>query len=278
MTRLPTLLLLASLLGAAAAQAPAPARPPRTDAEKVVKGACSEAQSRNLFTGCDADGDDRLDVFEAGRAIAIVRGARDVEGFARFDEDRDGFVAWPEFDRALRATLDRGVPFRIRVLRPDAPTAQEPTPRTPQQLLLRLYDRDGDGAIDDGELRRFSGDVGLPPLLLLGLPLARFDRDGNGRLDVDELAPLLAGMPVVDAKKDPRVTILRLPAPWNVADGDRDGALDPAELAAALRKVDERLAEWSPELVRALDKDRDGKLQQGELPPDPTPPAARAGS
>jgi Ca2+-binding EF-hand superfamily protein len=194
--------------GFAAAQSPPPsrggkpaaARPPE---QRVVRGDCSEAQSRNLFAGCDADGDDRLDLFEAATAIDAVRGVRDLDGFARFDVDRDGFIGWGEFDRVLRTTLDSGLPFRVNVVRPGAPATTEVKPLAAPPALLQEHDADG------------------------------------------------------------------------------DGALDANEVAAALRRVDARLATWSAELLRALDLNRDGKLQAAELAPaprsaPPPPPSATA--
>lgn len=266
--------LTLSLLAAAAAAQVAPQPPQRPPVERVVRGMATETQSRNLFVGCDADADDRLDVFEAGAAIAIVHGPRDVAGFAEFDRDRDGFVSWPEFDRTLRQTLQRGAPFLVRPLRPDAPTQPEAATATPQQLLLRLYDADADGEIGQEEFARFVRDTGLPPLLLLTNPLAQLDADRNGKLSADELAPAMAGFPIVDPKKDPRTTSLRMPAPWGEADADRDGAIDADELAKALRRVDPRLAPWAAEILRAADKDRDGKLRGAELS---TPTAASRG-
>jgi len=268
---LPMTLSLLAATAAAQVQPQAPKRPP---VERVVRGMATETQSRNLFVGCDADGDDRLDVFEAGAAIEIVHGPRDVSGFAEFDRDRDGFVSWPEFDRALRQTLLRGTPFRVRPLRPDAPTQAEAAPTTPQQLLLRLYDIDADGEVGQDEFARFVRDTGLPPLLLLTNPLAQFDADRNGKLSADELAPALAGFPIVDPKKDPRTTSLRMPAPWGEADTDRDGGIDGDELGKALRRVDPRLAPWAAEILRAADIDRDGKLRGAEL----TVPSGAAGS
>lgn len=269
--RLP--LTLALLAAAATAQAQ---RPEVAPPERVVRGMATETQSRNLFVGCDADGDDRLDVFEAGSAIEIVRGARDVDGFAQFDRDRDGYVSWAEFHQTLLRTLQRGAAFRVRPLRPNAPRQPEAAPATPQQLLLRLYDADGDGEVDQVEFSRFVREAGLPPLLLLVNPLAQLDADRNGKLSAEELAPTLAGFPIVDPKKDPRTTSLRMPTPWGEADEDRDGAIDAAELARTLRRVDPRLATWAAELLQAADKDRDGKLRGAELTPPPGQAASAA--
>lgn len=255
---LPTIALLAAAAAAQATPRPEPD-------ERIVRGIVTETQSRNLFAGCDADGDDRLDVLEAGAALGSVRGARDLDGFAQFDRNRDGFVDWPEFHRTMQTTLDRGAAFRVRSLRPNAPRQPEPATATPQQLLLRLYDGDADGGIDQMEFTRFVRDAGLPPLLMLTNPLARLDRNRDGKLDADELAPALLGLPIVDPKKDPRTTSMRLPAPWGEADDDRDGAIDAAELAKALRRVDARLSTWAAEILRGADTNRDGKLQGDEL-------------
>ncbi|MCA3009087.1 MAG: hypothetical protein INH34_12000 [Phycisphaerales bacterium] len=198
------LIVLCAAAAAMAQTAPPPAsgKPaaPRQPEQQSVRGDCSEAKSRSLFSGCDADADDRLDVFEAGEAIEMVRGIRDVDGFARFDADRDGFVSWPEFDRMLRTTLDAGATFRVKLARPAAPQLPEIKPAAAPQALLREHD------------------------------------------------------------------------------ANRDGALDAAELGAALRRVDAQLATWAAELLRAHDVDRDGKLQAAEVAKLPValPPAATA--
>ncbi|MFN7670102.1 MAG: hypothetical protein ACK5S5_06620 [Planctomycetota bacterium] len=166
---------------------PAAPRPPE---QRTVRGDCSEAQSRNLFAGCDTDGDDRLDVFEASGAIEALRGLRDLDGFARFDVDRDGFIGWQEFDRVLRATLDSGLPFRVTVLRPAAPATPEVRSLAAPQALLLEHDADRDGALDavelGGALRRLDARCALWSAELL----RALDQDRDGKLQATELAPL----------------------------------------------------------------------------------------
>jgi Ca2+-binding EF-hand superfamily protein len=189
------LLPLVCLCTAAAAQtAPPPAggKPasPRQPEVRVVRGDCSEAQSRSLFTSCDADGDDRLDVFEAGEAIEMVHGARDVDGFARFDVDRDGFVTWREFDRALHTTLDAGATFRVKPARAAAPATPETKPLVDAKALLTTHDANRDGALDatelGGALRRVDARLATWAAELL----RACDADRDGKLQPAELQKL----------------------------------------------------------------------------------------
>lgn len=258
-------------LCASAASSQAPAKdgkgavspPPTPGTERSFRGSCSEAASRDVFTACDADGDDRLDVFEASDALETVRGARDWVGFGRLDKDRDGYVTWPEFDAALRTTLQRGGTFRVRTVRPLAPPTPEPKPATPVQKFLQLHDTDQNGGLDPAEIDRFVRERGLPGL---GSQLRSLDTDHSGRLEEAELAPWFARMPGMAPAAGGTAGGTGLMPPWRDADRDRSGAIDANELAAVLRHLDPALATWARELLRALDRNGDGVLQPAELP------------
>lgn len=255
-----------ALLGAAFAQAPtsggATAAP--REPERTVRGSCSEAASRDLFTMCDADGDDRLDMLEAGQALDALRTPRDVEGFAALDRDRDGYVSWPEFDACLQQTLQRGATFRVRPLRPAAPPTTAPQPATPVQKFIQAYDSNQNGSLDKPEVdeylrkNRLSRDVGAQLWIL--------DLDHNGRLDEAELAPWLDKILAFLGPPAAAANASQLPAPWAAADRDHSQTLDANELATALRRLDPSLAVWAAELLRALDRNHDGVLQPEELP------------
>ena len=67
---------------------------------------------------------------------------------------------------------------------------------------------------------------------------------------------------------------------WSSVDADKDNRIDEAELAQLLRALDPSLARWSPQLLQALDRDKDGKLQPIEIaamPPQPGTAAAGRG-
>ncbi len=263
--------------GPAPAKAPAPTgqpgKPqepkPQATAERVYRGPYDVTTSRDLFSACDRDADDRLDVLEAGDALDGLRDAKDHDGFARYDSDRDGYVTWPEFDAVFRQSLLRQGVVRLRPCRPlrsDSRSSGE------LQQFLRLHDGNGDAALDPAEIERLVRLGILPPTLTS--KLRSLDHDGSGRLEEAELAPWFeqlprASRPVVER---PGVGSV-LPAPWNRCDADRDQTISKDELGLALRRIDPSLERWVPQLLQKLDGNRDGKLQSGELP---APAAAAA--
>ncbi|MCU0865467.1 MAG: hypothetical protein MUC36_16910 [Planctomycetes bacterium] len=244
-----------------------PVRPPPV--ERTYRGAVDEAQSRDLFTACDSNADDRLDIFEAGSSLSLVRGAQDTEGFGRIDKDRDGFLAWPEFDQALRRALAGGGTMKARPNRALAVPLPEPRAATRLQQFLQMHDSNRNGGIDPGELDQFLRQANLPPGIASQLRL--LDQDRSGRLEATELAPWLdrlAAPTPAAAPAEPAKTS-SLPAPWGVADADVSNSIDEAELGRVLRHLDPLLGNWAAALKQLLDRNRDGVLQAAELTPDP---------
>lgn len=240
-----------------------------TKPKPVLADTWTEERSRALFRACDADGDDRLDLFETADALDLLADATDLASFRRLDRDRDGFVGHAEFDGHFRTVVQRGDALRVRPVRPVDP---EPAPAneaaaTPLRHLLQLHDKDRSGDLDFAEIDALVLRLSLPkewPALLKGT-----DRDGNGRVVETELQPLLdelLGATAPPAAKKPPVT---LPEAWRPVDTDRDGKVSEVELAAALAKVDPSLARWSKQLLGTADKDGDGVLTPAELPPAP---------
>ncbi len=263
-------LLAAAAPGQAKAK-PADGRnaPARAGEDRTFRGTCSEATSRDLFSACDADGDDRLDVFEASASIGTVHDARDHGNFARIDKDRDGYVSWPEFDGFLRTTLHVGGTFRVRTCRPLAPAAPEAKPASPLQRFVQLHDANRNGALDAAEIDQYVARTRVPQGL--AQQLRTLDVDRSGRVEEAELAPWfeLSGQA---PESDPAAGSLLLP-PWAAGDADHNNTIDAGELAAMLRRLDPSLDRWAAELLRCLDRNRDGILQSEELP---GPAAARA--
>lgn len=242
---------------------PAEAAPPAPrGTTRTFRGQCSEATSRDLFTSCDADGDDRLDIFETSDAFDALRSVRDTGGFARFDRDRDGYVSWPEFDRVLHETLERGGAFTVRTARPFAPPTPTPQAATPARKLLQLYDANKNGGLDPLEIDAYVAQDKLPPAL--GVDLKQSDADRSGRIEEAELEAWL--------KKQYRGANLDLgtssdlPPPWQRVDKDQNGIIDVTELATALRLLDPELGVWAEQVLLALDTNGDGRLQPAELP------------
>lgn len=260
------LLAAAAMIGPMAAQSPsmtptAPQEPnPAATAERAFRGTHDESQSRDLFTACDGDGDDRLDIFEAGATLALVRGPQDSVGFSRLDKDRDGFLSWPEFDQAFKRAIAGGGSFKVRPARPLAPPTPKPQVATKLQQFLQLHDANRNGGLDPSELDQFLRQANLPPDL--GPQLRMLDQDRSGRLEPAELAPWLdrlLGAPVTGAAPS------GLPAPWRDADTDGNQAVDDVELGRVLRRLDPMLASWAAEIEKRLDSNRDGTLQATEL-------------
>ena len=256
-----------------AAQEPRPARsaesagrsaPPRTSVHSY-----SERASRDLFTACDADSDDRLDLFEACEALESLEDPKDSEAFLRLDSDRDGFLSWPEFDHHLWSIVQKGGSLHVRPCRhlvDQAPERQEARAATPLQRFLRLHDANGNGGLDAPEIDQMVRRTGLPPAIVG--QLRTLDHDQSGRIEVAELAPwfeLLRGL-VPEAGAEPPAPGGALPPPWRTEDLDADGRIDEAELTAMLRRLDPSLPRWAAHLLRNLDRNRDGALDATELP------------
>ena len=261
-------LLLAALLAPLSAQEDAAPqsdrRAPRTSVHRY-----SESVSRDLFRACDADSDDRLDVFEASSAPDAVRDPQDSEAFQRFDTDRDGYVSWPEFDRSFWNLVQRGGAFHVRPCRSlvdQAPEGQEARPSSPLRDFLRMFDRNGNGGLDPEELEQMARTTNLPPAI--SGELRSLDLDHSGRVEEAELAPwfeLLRGL-VPGAGRPAKTSTSTLPPPWQSGDVDQDGRIDQAEFTAMLRRLDATLVRWAAQLLRSLDRDRDGRLSPSELP------------
>lgn len=269
-SRLPTALSsFAAFAAIAAAQAPSSAPEPGSRNARTGVTTYSESVSRDLFSACDSDSDDRLDVFEAGDSLDAVRDAKDAAGFERLDTDRDGFVSWPEFDRHFWAIVQRGGAFHVRPCRSLAepsPERQEARPASPLQVFLRLHDKNGNGGLDPDELEQMVRTTNLPPSL--GSELRKLDQDMSGRVDEAELAPAFELLRpfVTGTPGAPAAASGALPPPWQAADTDGNGRIDQEEFASVLRRLDPTLARWAQVLLRALDKNGDGSLVGSELP------------
>lgn len=275
-------LVTASALGQQAAPerpaTPAPAPTPATTPTPTAPGQSSadvhsEARSRELFTACDGDGDDRLDLFEASDAFENLGDPRDPTGFRRLDTDRDGYVTWPEFDAWFRSVVRHGATFRVRTCRSlvqQAPELQRAQAPTPLQRFLQLYDENRNGGLDPEEIDRLVKQQGLPPTT--AAQLRALDLDHSGRVEETELAPfferLRTALPLSGAIRatDTTKSPAGLPPQWAALDLDGDGRIDVGDLANALRRIDPDLARWAPQLLRACDKNHDGTLGPDELP------------
>ena len=69
------------------------------------------------------------------------------------------------------------------------------------QNVFKAYDRDGDGAIDGGELTSMLKEAGIGSGLTRGMYasaiISRGDKDGDGKIQWDELQSLVGGKKLV---------------------------------------------------------------------------------
>jgi Ca2+-binding EF-hand superfamily protein len=272
---LPRIALLATMTTLLAAQTePSPKKRPEAQGPgRATADVYSEARSREMFTACDGNSDDRLDLFEACEAIESLGDPKDGKAFQRLDRDRDGFLAWPEFDQHFKSVAKAGGTFRVRTCRrlvQQAPEQQQARPATPMQKFLKLYDGNGNGGLDPDEIDQLVVQVGLPPAV--GTQLRGLDLDNSGRVEETELAAgieLVRGsFPLLVAAANKPATTL--PAPWGSIDENGDQEITLEELTAALRRLDPGLARWAEYLMRRFDHDKNGKLTADELPVAPT--------
>jgi Ca2+-binding EF-hand superfamily protein len=279
--------LLLGLLGPhlAAQQAPTPVRPTSPGATTTSGSQGSQAPtrarvefdkhdpatSRRAFAHCDADRDDRLDLFEANDAIEALGDPRDTKAFARLDTNRDGFVDWQEFDQHFQHVVGRGRALALRPHRPlPAPTGAPAAPTaTPLQRFFRLYDQNRNGGLDPDEVDRLASQLGLLPMITASL--RGLDSNASGKIEEGELAPwfdqiqkLVPGLANLGGSTEPSAAG-GLGAPWGLDDNDANGQLDPREFERALRRVDPTLARWAAALFARLDRNGDQQLDSREL-------------
>jgi Ca2+-binding EF-hand superfamily protein len=260
----------------ASAQAPPPAARPAAP-ERTVLHDYSEPQSRALFTACDEDGDDRLDVFETRAALADLGDTDKPAWFRRHDSDRDGFLDWPEFDRFYGDLVRGGGTLTVRLAQP-LPTA--PKPVTPAAAAAPnatdLFDTNRDGVLDQREAESMLRELNVPPSLVAMLRLLDVDRDG--RYTEAELAPALQNLNLGPFAKGtpakPATPAPPLPPAWAALDRDRTQTIDLRELSAALRRVDPQLDRWAGKVHAGSDKNNDGQLRVNELPAEEARPEA----
>ena len=236
----------------------------------------TESKSRSLFTSCDANSDDRLDFFEACSAFDWLRGKKDHAGFARLDQDRDGYVGWPEFDRHFQATVKRGAIFRVdpcRRLVEQAPEHQKASAASPLQVFLQLLDANRNGGLDPAEIDQLARLGIVTPQAIH--QLRNLDLDRTGRVEEPELGPWFKQHKVVPLL--PPGLLLTAPPAALIGDENGDGTLDESEFTHMLQRLDPSLGRWAATLMQRLDRNQDKRLDQQELS-SPDIGTAQAGS
>ncbi|MCC6670110.1 MAG: hypothetical protein IT458_03555 [Planctomycetes bacterium] len=263
-----------ALHGVLVAQEVPPAAATRPAAPLLAFDSHDEPLSRQLFAACDQGGDDRLSIFEARRSVPSLEG--DLEPFRAADQDADGFLSWPEFDRLFREVVRQGGVFRIR---PQAPVAVDSTVPRPgasehpeADRVLRMLDRNGSGDLDLPEFQPLVRSVN--PTLDATAVFRTLDRNASGRLEVRELVELTRLLPGIGGTAAADLEAHdRLPAAWRPADRDRNGWVDAGELAAALERLHPGLRRWAARILKDADRAGTGRFGPEELRAFERPPA-----
>lgn len=222
-----------------------------------------EATSRILFVCIDANADDRLNLSEAGQALETVAGIRDRTSFRRLDQDRDGFLSWPEFDAHLRDVIRSGESFYLHPRRPELLAVDMVVSLEPEEdpTVMGLVDRDKSGTLSREEVLALLNAARLPPEYIEQFPT--LDLDGSGTLSRTEAAPL--EILLVRLTADNPTNRETLPPAYRGADHNGDGHLDLLELGVCLRMLDPGLGRWSDKVLKDADSNSSGTLDQGEL-------------
>lgn len=257
LAKLSTALALCTALAAQQAEPPKQGTTPRRE---VSTGSYDIQNSRQLFAACDRNGDGDLDLFEAVDAIDSLDGSRD--RFRRLDRNRDGFLGFAEFDRHFQDVIVHGGMMRLFTLRPVALIDREEA-RSQAPRLMQLFDRDRSGELSQPEIARMLEYANLPLPLLKQVDI---DRNRSGTLSMEELTPILPflQLPGIERQQAPPGATI-LPSPFDSWDLDASGAIDPSELALALRRVDPQLSRWAEAAMPGLDRNKDWRLSAEEL-------------
>lgn len=256
------------LAGVVAWQLPAQTRPADEQAppqEPILRLARPDLdQARLAFWLADLNGDDRIVYREARRCFTDVEG---LDGFRRYDLDRDGLVHFDEFRARFDDVLRHRVAFVLRgpaAIRhaPLDPTAPRAAEEALASFILRQLDANRDGRLDPSEWSTLVTMIGS-----LGAARQIFDEadsDQSRDLNVTELAPIAQRLWQVTGGGRPRPernpAMPQLPKPLADADADLDDNVDGRELAYALRRVDPLLARFADEILERVDSNGDGRI------------------
>nr|XP_022332304.1 neo-calmodulin-like [Crassostrea virginica] len=126
---------------------------------------------------------------------------------------------------------------------------------------FNLFDKDGDGTISTSELAMVMRSLGQNPSdMELEMMLRGVDEDGNGSIDFEEFVLMMA------KKLERSNTEDEIREAFKLFDTDNNGFITVAELRNILTDTGEKIRpEEADELIKAIDKDGDGKIDYEEF-------------
>jgi len=161
------------------------------------------------------------------------------------DANHDGKLSAEEIAAASVGliTLDKDHDGQLTSLE-YLPSQSDPNANKPDETVQRLMalDRNGDGTLTKDEI----------PERMQGL-FSRIDTNKDGKLTPDEIRASATTQSGPSGRPQRGADATRMDPVLNAIDGDHDGVLSAAEIAAA------------PTALKSLDKDGDGELSASEL-------------
>lgn len=124
-----------------------------------------------------------------------------------------------------------------------------------------MFDKDGDGYIDSGELGDVLAQLGKEPSeKALREMIHRVDSDDNGKISFDEFITLMA------RRKKAEEAQKELIATFQIFDSDGDGEITADELYEFFKKMGENVSKKEcVTIIKDTDRNGDGKLDVWEL-------------
>lgn len=213
-----------------------------------------EPTSRKAFAACDRNGDDRLDIREAGASIPTMG---DIARFRTLDRNRDGYVHFPEFDLRYRSLIERKAAFRFKPRQafvvPEAARQPSKAAKTAEIIgfVVKMLNEDDDPYISKAEFAGLVKTLKQPPLMIEYF--AVLDRDMSGGLSASELEPIILKFPYL-------LELARQATPTATVQ-----AVEKKQLHERLDRIHPTLGRWSAELFGRADRNGDGKLDADEM-------------
>jgi Ca2+-binding EF-hand superfamily protein len=228
--------------------------PARVEAERLLH----ERLESEYFLTCDRNGNGWISFREGAAQLRMDR-----IDFFRFDADVDGRITREEFQVRYRASIDSVGSFR-------PPTSQKRLFDTEEDSPL-LYDFNGTGALEEGELRTFladkSIDVPLKPLLEM------LDTDRSNALEPREFQSIIATLtPLLPKDQAPIIPLSTAPSGFGTGLPttkpstvfDLFGARTPREETLGNAPLPDLIA-GPISHFRRLDYDHDGFIAEADL-------------